>query len=97
MILAVRSHKIGETVEITFVRDGKEQTAEVTFGDDAELQKQQQEKLRQQQEQQQQQWQYSPYGGNGYGYRDYYNDDISYQDILEYLFNDRGGSYVTNE
>ena len=51
MILAVRSHKIGETVEITFMRGSEEMTAQVTFGDDAELQKLQQQELEQQQEQ----------------------------------------------
>ncbi|MDI9590705.1 MAG: trypsin-like peptidase domain-containing protein [Acidobacteriota bacterium] len=87
MILAVRGHKIDETVEITFVRDGKEMTTEVTFGDDAELQRQQQ----QQREQQNDQGIGLDGGQDGRGY----GNDISYEEILEYLFNNRGGSYVT--
>ncbi len=87
MILAVRGHKIDETVEITFVRDGKEMTTEVTFGDDAELQRQQQ----QQRGQQNDQGIGLDGGQDGRGY----GNDISYEEILEYLFNNRGGSYVT--
>lgn len=96
MILAVRSHKIGETVEIKFMRGSEEMTAEVTFGDDAELQKLQQEELeRQQQEQQQQQ----DYGLNGQqqDFGDGYGTD-PYQEIFEYLFNNHhGGSYKISE
>ena len=84
MILAVRSHKIGETVEIGFVRGSEEMTAQITFGDDAELQKQQKEELERQQQEQDNGF------GNGYGIRDDrgdgYGRDISYEDILEYLF-----------
>lgn len=86
MILAVRSHKIGETVDITFMRGDEEMTAQVTFGDDAELQKLQQEQYEQQQQQmQQQEEQYlidSPFGQR----RDY-GEDISYEDVIDYLFN----------
>ena len=89
MILAVRSHKIGETVQIKFMRGTEEQTAEVTFADDAELQKLQKEELERQQQEQQE----NGFGldGNGFGIRDDrgdgYGQDISYEDILEYLFN----------
>ncbi len=90
MILAVRSHKIGETVEVGFVRGNEEMTAQVTFGDDAELQRLQQEQLEQQQREREQN--YGPMGDREYGY----GDEISYEDILEYLFNNnRGGSYVS--
>ena len=91
MILAVRSHKIGETVEIGFMRGNEEMTAEVTFADDAELQKLQQQQLEEQQRQEEEM-----YGldGNGYGIRDDRGDDYgyTYEDIFDYLFNNRDES-----
>lgn len=36
VMIDVRSHKIGDKIEITYVRDGKEQTTEVTLGSDAQ-------------------------------------------------------------
>jgi putative serine protease PepD len=83
MILAVRGHKIGETVEITYMRGEEELSSQITFGDDAELQKLQQEQLQQQQQQQE----------NGYGIespydeRRDYGEDVTYEEILDYLFN----------
>ena len=35
LVLAVRSHNVGDTVTITYVRDGTENTAEVTLGSDS--------------------------------------------------------------
>lgn len=35
MIIAIRSHKIGDTAEIKYLRSGKEQTTSITFGDDS--------------------------------------------------------------
>ncbi len=35
LVLAVRSHNVGDTVTITYVRDGAENTAEVTLGSDS--------------------------------------------------------------
>jgi len=92
MILAVRSHKIGETVDITFMRGTEEMTAQVTFGDDAELQKLQQEQLQQQQQDQSHGFIGDPDGQYGYPYED---QGYTYEDILEYLFNNNnhGGSY----
>ncbi|MBR3234763.1 MAG: trypsin-like peptidase domain-containing protein [Atopobiaceae bacterium] len=94
MILAVRGHKIGETTTITFMRGDQEMTAEVTFSDDLALQQQ----LTMQQEQKQDESggmldQGNPFGDYGNGY-----DDMSYEDILEYLFNNHhGGSYELSE
>ena len=56
-ILAVRSHSVGEQVEVKFVRDGKEQSVNVTLGSDEELQAKQEEQARKQQEEYQQQLQ----------------------------------------
>ena len=36
VMIDVRSHKIGDKIQITYVRDGKEQTTEVTLGSDAQ-------------------------------------------------------------
>lgn len=41
LTLAVRSHSVGDSVEVTYVRDGKESTTTVTLGSDEELQEQQ--------------------------------------------------------
>ena len=57
LILAVRSFSVGDEVDVTFVRNGKEQTAKVKLGSDEALQAQQQEQQKQQQQQQQQQMQ----------------------------------------
>ncbi len=43
VILAVRSHNIGDTVKVTVMRGSKEMEFDVTLDDDAELQKQQEE------------------------------------------------------
>ncbi len=89
-ILSVRGHKIGETVDVTFMRGDDEQTVQVTFGDDAELQKLQADELNQQDEG-------IGFEDDGYQQRDYgdgYETRDPYQEIFEYLFNnDRGGSY----
>lgn len=85
MILAVRSHKIGETVKITYMRGTEEMTSEVTFGEDTELQKlQQEEREQREQEREQNNGIESPYGER----RDY-GEDISYEDIFNYFFNNR--------
>ncbi len=61
-ILAIRSHSVGDTVEVEFVRDGATQTANVTLGSDEQLQAQQEEERRQQQEElQRQQDEYQQY------------------------------------
>lgn len=80
MILNVRSHSIGETVAVTFMRGSEEKTVNVTLGSDEELQKEQ--------EQQQQQ---QNTNSNGYGYNDQQQDYE--QQLYDYLFNNRGGSY----
>ena len=79
MILNVRSHSIDETVAVTFMRGGAEQTVNVTLGSDEELQKQQEEQ------------QQNTYFDNGYGYDDGQRDYE--QELYDYLFNNRGGSY----
>lgn len=99
MILAVRGHKIGETVTLTYMRGDEEKTCEVTFGDDAELQRLQAEQLQQQQDQS-----YGlvgnggpeGYGDEGYGYPEGYDnggEGYTYEDLIEWLFNNHGGVY----
>lgn len=48
LIIAIREHAEGDVVKVTFNRDGKEQTVEVTLGNDEELQKQQEAQSMQQ-------------------------------------------------
>lgn len=55
LILAVRSYAVGDEVDVTFVRNGDEQTVRVKLGSDEELQKLQAEQQKQLEEQQQQQ------------------------------------------
>ena len=78
-ILAVRSHDIGETVEVTVMRDGQEKSFDVTLGSDEALQEQQEQQqeetvningqdislqdLVDMYQQYQYQQQYSPFGG----------------------------------
>ncbi len=57
LILAVRSQSVGDVVDVTFVRDGQEQTVSVTLGSDEELQAAQEEAARQQEEEYQRQMQ----------------------------------------
>lgn len=56
-ILAVRSYASGDTVDVTFVRGGKEQTVSVTLSTDEALQAAQEEEQRQKEEEYQQQMQ----------------------------------------
>ena len=89
MILAVRGHKIGETVTVTVMRGDEEKSFEVTLGSDEELQKQQAEELeRQQQEREERGYDYG-YGEDG--------DTFSWEDLWRYLYENRGGSYELSE
>jgi putative serine protease PepD len=54
-ILAVRSYSSGDTVNVTFVRNGKEQNVDVTLATDEALQEKQEEERKQQEEEYQQQ------------------------------------------
>ena len=94
MILAVRGHKIGETVKVTVMRGDEEMTFDVTLGSDEELQRQQEEEYEQRQQQQQQEQGFQdPYGNGGDGY----GRDFGWEDLIEYFFEDRGGSYDLSE
>ena len=53
-ILAIRSYSVGDEVDVTFVRNGSEQTVKVKLGSDEELQAQQADQQKQQQSQQDQ-------------------------------------------
>ena len=55
LLLAVRTHSVGDNVEVKFLRDGKEQTAVVTLGSDELLQAQQAEAKQEQEALEQQQ------------------------------------------
>ena len=105
MILNVRSHAIGETVQVTFMRGSEEKTVGVTLGSDEELQKEQAE-----QRQRQEQMRENGLDGNGGHGNSYGNGGGSGDDgddrgtsgreemlrqIYEYLYNDRGGSLDT--
>ena len=99
MILAVRSHNIGETVSVTVMRGSEELAFDVTLGSDEALQALQQQQLQEQQQQQEQYLQQNPYGngpvGDGYGNDGY--DDIL-EELYEYLYNNNhGGSYDLGE
>jgi D-alanyl-D-alanine dipeptidase len=51
----VRSQSVGDTVDVTLVRNGQEQTVKVKLGSDEALQAAQEEQQRQQAEEQQRQ------------------------------------------
>ena len=89
MILAVRSHDIGDTVKVTFMRGDSKKTVEVTLGDDAELQKQLKEQSQQQNTQQN--------NGLGDGYGNGSGSGSSQEDLMQEIYNylnqNHGGSY----
>ena len=97
MILDVRSHEVGQTVSVTFMRGNEEKTVDVTLGSDEALQ-----------EQQKKQNTVGDTGsgtgigngtgngiGNGTGTGNGSNSDVL-ERIYEYLYNNRGGSYDTS-
>ena len=95
MILDVRSHEVGQTVSVTFMRGKEEKTVDVTLGSDEALQ-----------EQQKKQNTVGDTGsgigngtgngiGNGTGTGNGSNSDML-ERIYEYLYNNRGGSYDTS-
>ena len=99
VILAIRSHHIGETVDVTVMRGNEEMTFQVTLGSDEELQALQQQQREEQQQQYEQQYQY-PYGeeyDDGYGNGNGYGDRDVLEEVFEYLYNNRGGSYELSE
>ena len=57
LILAVRSYAVGDQVEVKFVRDGKEQSVQVTLGSDESLQAEQEKQRKEEEEQYQRQLQ----------------------------------------
>ena len=66
VVLAVRSHNVGDTVKVTYMRGSQQQTVDVTLGDDEALQEEQ--KKSQDTSQGSLLDQYLNGGGNGYGY-----------------------------
>ena len=62
LLLAVRSNSVGDAVDVTYVRDGQEQTTTVTLGSDEALQEQQQQQEEQLREQQEQRYGQQPQG-----------------------------------
>ncbi len=102
MILAVRSHSIGETVKVTVMRGNEQLDFDVTLGSDEALQALQQQQYEEQQQQYQQwqeqyQQQYPQGEGDGYGYDNGYgnpNYDDFFEELYEYLYNNsHGGVY----
>lgn len=85
MILAVRSHEIGDTVKVTVMRGDQQMDFDVTLDDDEELQKQQEEERNQPKSDindylQNNNGDGSGNGGNGYGY-----DNDFLEELQEYL------------
>ena len=85
----MRSHDIGDTVKVTFMRGDSKKTVEVTLGDDAELQKQLKEQSQQQNTQQN--------NGLGDGYGNGSGSGSSQEDLMQEIYNylnqNHGGSY----
>lgn len=80
-VLAVRSHRIGETVAVTVVRGEERLTFDVTLSSDEKLQEiQRQQREQQQKEQEQQNDFWSTPDGNGI-------DDEDVQEMLEWWWN----------
>lgn len=79
LLLAVRSHRIGETVALTFMRGGERMTVDIVLGSDEKLQELQRQLLEQQQEEQEQQ---DDFWGDGGG-DDGSDSDGSYENRVE--------------
>ena len=84
VILAVRSHDIGDTVEVTFMRGDEEKTVEVTLGSDEALQEEQTDSTTTDTT--------TNNDTNGMTEEEYM------QELYDYLYNnDRGGSYSSTD
>ena len=84
-VLAVRSHSIGETVDVVVVRGDEELTLSVTFADDADLQARQEAEREQQNNDNSKQ---NPYGQNDqqYDYDYDLNNNYDFDDFLDDFF-----------
>ena len=95
-VLAVRSHSIGETVDVVVVRGDEELTLSVTFADDAELQARQEAER----EQENTDSRKNPYGQQDDQQYDYdydYDDTYDFDQFLDDLFDMMGeDGYGTN-
>ncbi len=100
MILDVRTHQVGETISVTFMRGKEEKTVDVTLGSDERLQEQQKQQSERQNTLGDAPNSYG-YGGNGGTGNGYGGNGSGSQDVLEqiyeYLYNNRGGSYDTGD
>jgi putative serine protease PepD len=100
MILDVRTHQVGETISVTFMRGKEEKTVDVTLGSDERLQEQQKQQSERQNTLGDAPNSYG-YGGNGGTGNGYGGNGSGSQDVLEqiyeYLYNNRGGSYDTSD
>ena len=84
LTLAVRSHSVGDTVDVTYVRDGQTNTVSVTLGSDEELQ--QEEKSRSSSSS-------SNGSGSSNGSSDGYGYGFSYPGLGDLFGNGGSGSY----
>ncbi|MGN0076011.1 MAG: S1C family serine protease [Parafannyhessea sp.] len=92
MILAVRSHDIGDKIKVTFMRGNTKKTVEVTLGDDSALQK---EESSSSSTTDINNTTNNNTNTNGDGSSGSGSQDQLLQEIYQYLQDNRGGSYST--
>ena len=85
VIVAVRSHKIGETVEVVVMRGDEELTFDVTLADDTALQE-----LQESERQNNMNKNDNGYNNKQYDYDYNYDDTYSFDDFLEELYDMMG-------
>jgi putative serine protease PepD len=93
MILAVRSHDIGDKIKVTFMRGTTKKTVEVTLGDDSALQKEQSSSNGTTDINNTNNNTNTNTNGDGSGNSD--SQDQLLQEIYQYLQDNHGGSYST--
>ena len=86
-VLAVRSHSIGETVDVVVMRGDEELTLSVTFADDADLQARQEAEREQQNNDNPKQNPFGQQDDQQYDYDYNYNDNYDFDQFLDDLFN----------
>jgi putative serine protease PepD len=95
MILAVRSHDIGDKIKVTFMRGTTKKTVEVTLGDDSALQKEQSSSNSNGTTDINNTNNNTNTNTNGDGSGNSDSQDQLLQEIYQYLQDNHGGSYST--
>ncbi len=89
LLLAVRSHRIGETVTVTFMRGDERMTVDIVLGSDEKLQELQRQQREQQQREREQQDDFWDNGGSDDGFDGGESDENPIERWLNDLIGER--------